>query len=201
MSPVSAPITLDDVRRTLRAHKQRNVPGATHLKKAAVAAIFRQVPSRLELLFIRRAEHPHDPWSGHMAFPGGRVDPSDSGPLGAAVRETREELSLDLDTNATLVGELSHVPAVAHGRPVPMVIFPFVFSLTGESSLVPDAREVQEAVWVPFDFLLDEANRNTLERRIAGVPMRLPAYHYEGRTIWGLTLKMVDELMGLVQDG
>lgn len=199
---MSPPITLNDVRRLLRTHKQRSVvPGAAHLKKAAVAAIFREGPSDLDLLFIRRAEHPRDPWSGHMAFPGGRVDTTDSGPLGAAVRETREELALDLDRNATLVGELSHVPAVAHGRPVPLVIFPFVFSLTGESVLEPDEREVQEAIWVPFSFLLDESNRTTLERRIAGVPMRLPAYHFEGRTIWGLTLKMVDELMALVQSG
>ena len=190
--------TLEEVRQVLRAHRKRTVPIASHMRKAAVAAIFRESPE-LELLFIRRAESPIDPWSGHMAFPGGRVDPRDTGPLGAVVRETREEVALDLDREARLVGELSHVPAIAHGRPVPMVIFPFVFELTGDAELVPDEAEVQEALWVPFSFLLDVKNRGSIEKKIAGVPMRLPAYRLDGRVIWGLTLKMIDELMDLMR--
>ena len=190
--------TLDRVKHALRAHKKRTVPIESHMRKAAVAAVFRQA-SELELLLIRRAEHPNDPRSGPMAFPGGRVDAQDSGPLGAVVRETREEVALDLDRQGQLVGELSHVPAIAHGRPLPMVIFPFVFELTGEADLSPDLREVQEAIWVPFSFLLDVQNRSSIEMKIAGVPMKLPAYRFEGRTIWGLTLKMIDELMELAR--
>ncbi len=192
--------TFDQVKEALRAHQKRTVPIERHMRKAAVAAVFRASDaSGLDLLFIRRAEHPTDPWSGHMAFPGGRVDAGDSGPLGAVLRETREEVALDLERDAQLVGELSHVPAVAHGRPVPMVIFPFVFELTGSPSLAPDVREVQEALWVPFSFLLDQQNRGTIEKRIAGVPVKLPAYRFEGRMIWGLTLRMADELMDLVR--
>src|SRR5688572_1082132 len=190
--------TIANVKEVLRAHRKRTVPIESHMRKAAVAAVFREAPE-LELLFIRRAEHPLDPWSGHMAFPGGRVDATDSGPLGAVVRETKEEVALDLDRQGHLVGELSHVPAIAHGRPVPMVIFPFVFELKGEATLNPDLSEVQEAIWVPFSFLLDEQNRGAIEKRIAGVPMKLPAYRLDGRIIWGLTLKMIDELMDLVR--
>jgi 8-oxo-dGTP pyrophosphatase MutT (NUDIX family) len=194
---VSGP-TLERVKHLLRAHKKRTVPIESHMRKAAVAAVFREAPE-LELLLIRRAEHPHDPWSGHMAFPGGRVDATDSGPLGAVVRETREEVALDLDRQGQLVGELSHVPALAHGRPVPMVIYPFVFELTGEAALQLDRSEVQEALWVPFSFLLEDRNRRFIEKKIAGVSMKLPAYHLEDRILWGLTLKMIDELLDLVR--
>ena len=64
--------------------------------EAAVAAVLRERPGELELLFIRRAEHADDPWSGDLAFPGGRIDPEDAGPREAAIRETLEELQLDL---------------------------------------------------------------------------------------------------------
>jgi 8-oxo-dGTP pyrophosphatase MutT (NUDIX family) len=163
------------------------------MKQAAVAAVLREVKEGApELLFIRRAEHPKDPWSGHMAFPGGRVDKEDESALGAAIRETREELALDLPALARPLGELSHLMAIAHGKPLPMVIVPFVFELVEEPKLVP-SDEVQEALWVPISFLADRMNRSTMEWSI----MTLPCYHYQGRTIWGLTLRMVDELLEL----
>ncbi|MCA9552890.1 MAG: CoA pyrophosphatase [Myxococcales bacterium] len=190
--------TLEHARLALARHSRRTVPVEGVMKKAAVAAVLRQT-SELEVLMIRRAEHERDPWSGHMAFPGGRVDLTDPGPLSAAKRETREEIALDLDAHGRLIGELSHVPAVAHGRKIPMVIVPYVFEVEEIPTLAPDPREVQEAVWVPVPFFLDHANRESMQRTFAGVPLTLPCYHFEGRLIWGLTLKMLDELLGLLK--
>jgi 8-oxo-dGTP pyrophosphatase MutT (NUDIX family) len=192
--------SLDEARRRLATHRPRALPIEGALKKAAVAAIFRERSAHgtLELLFIRRAERAGDPWSGHMAFPGGRVDPGDQGALAAARRETREEVGLDLDAVGELFAELSHQPAMAHGRPLPMVVVPFAFGLSTGAEPIPDAREVQEALWVPLDFLAAPENRGVLERPVAGLPMRLPCYRYEGRVIWGLTLKMLDELLAVL---
>lgn len=167
------------------------------MKQAAVAAVLRE-RGGVEVLLIRRAEHPKDPWSGHMAFPGGRVDPEDAGAFAAALRETREELALDLGRSGRHVGELSHLMATAHARPIPLVIAPFVFELSGDPVLSPN-DEVEEVVWVPLSFLLDPANRGSLERTFAGATFTLPCYRWEGRVIWGLTLRMLDELLGLVR--
>src|SRR5512140_1799579 len=79
----------------LGASEDLTVPAG---RKAAVAAIVRDSRDGAELLFIRRAEHPRDPWSGQMGLPGGRVDPGDPSPFAAAVRETAEEIGLDLAT-------------------------------------------------------------------------------------------------------
>ena len=175
-----------------------------------------------ELLFIHRAEHPLDPWSGHMAFPGGMVDPGDTDPLEAAVRETREELGLDLRATATLLGRLSDVKP--RSLRASLSISPFVFAARGELPPLLPNDEVQEAVWVPWRFLADPRNRSTMTWPRPGAPssgapsasepgapssgapsgsqpvapLVMPCYDLGGRSIWGLTLRMVDELLELL---
>ena len=166
------------------------------MRHAAVAAVVRDGRRGAELLFIRRAEHPGDPWSGHMAFPGGRVEPSDGGPLDACLRETQEELGLDLTVAAEQIGQLSDVPAIARGSPVPLVIFPFVFALApGDVPPLTPNYEVQEAVWIPLAHFAEQTNRSTIRKSFIGIPLHLPAFRWRGRIIWGLTLKMVEELV------
>ena len=145
-----------------------------------MAAVLRQMKTGLELLFILRAKHPRDPWSGQMAWPGGRVDDGDAGPLATAVRETREELALDLERDGELLGALSEVRTHLRRGPGPLSVVPFVFELKGEPALVPNS-EVQEALWVPLPFLLDRREPGTVRvdgaRRAAGhaqLPFRGP---------------------------
>ena len=171
------------------------------LHKAAVAAILRQGPAGrgAELLFIRRSEHPRDPWSGHMGLPGGRVDPGDGTPFAAALRETREELGLDLARTARPLGRLSEVRTHLSGDALPKSVVPFGFALDSVPELVLN-HEVQEAVWVPLGFLADPANRDTMSHVHRGTTLALPCYHFEGRVIWGLTLWIVDDLLALAGD-
>lgn len=188
-----------EVQLALDAHPTREIRADAEVKLAAVAAVLRGrdswAPEDLELLFIRRAEHPNDPWSGHMAFPGGRVDATDASALEAARREVQEEISLDLHAHGRLLGPLSHVPAISKGEVLKMVVHPFVFGVSDpELALRPDPSEVAEALWIPLSLFLDEANRGTMPYSYGGVEMRLPCYDYQGRRVWGLTLKMVDEL-------
>ena len=190
-------LTIESFRSALGGFVPRLLADEDGQTRAAVAAVLRHGENGAELLFIHRAEDPDDPWSGHMAFPGGRVDPEDVGPLAAALRETREEVGLDLETVGEEIGRLSDVPAIGRGRPVGMVITPFVFALEGSPGLVPN-HEVAEVVWVPVDFIADHSNRETMPYRRAGLSFELPCYHYQDHLIWGLTLGMVDELLSLV---
>ena len=180
----------------LARHTPASEAGVPDAHKAAVAAVLRESAAGADLLFIRRAEHPRDPWSGQMGLPGGRVDPGDRDPLAAAVRETREELALDLDADARLLGPLSEVRThLPLGRP-PHSVAPFVFALEREATLVPN-HEVQEALWVPLAFLADRGNRRSMTWVRGGVPLPMPCYHWGERIIWGLTLRIVDELLDL----
>ena len=167
-------------------------------RKAAVAAVFREAPGGLGLLFIRRAEHPGDPWSGQMGLPGGRVDPGDASTLAAALRETREEIGLDLERVGRPLGRLSEVRTHLPLGSVPHSVVPFAFAVEGDPPLSLN-EEVQEALWVPLSFLLDRGNRSSITWVRKGLPLPMPCYRYEGRVIWGLTLKIVDEVIAVAK--
>jgi 8-oxo-dGTP pyrophosphatase MutT (NUDIX family) len=163
---------------------------------AAVAVVLRARGGDLEALLIHRAERTSDPWSGHMAFPGGRLEPGDASPLRAAIREAGEEVGLDLDDEATCLGRLSDAVPQGRGRRLGLAIEPFVFVLHGDPALRL-GDEVQNVVWVPLRFLRDRDHRSSMWYWRAVVPVRLPCYRYHGHLIWGLTLRILDEIVQL----
>jgi 8-oxo-dGTP pyrophosphatase MutT (NUDIX family) len=167
--------------------------------RAAVAIVLRDVEDGPQVLLIRRAERSGDPWSGHMAFPGGREDPGDQSLVATAIRETREELGLDLSTSGRLLGRLSDLPAVARGRRVGITIAPFVFELTNEVKLAYQPEEVAEAIWVPLDPLMHGRLLTTLEHDRDGQRTLSPAHDVDGRIVWGLTYRMLESLFALLR--
>lgn len=178
-------------------------PGRTFLrrflKRSAVAMILQVRAGQLHILMIKRAEREGDPWSGHMAFPGGRMDRSDANGYAVAVRETREEIGLSLGETDECIGRLSDLFARPRRGMFGMTVSPFVFRLDREAAFTPN-HEVAEVVWVPLEFLSETANRQEMVMDIRGVKMAVPCYFYEGRCIWGLSLMMLDELLDLVMD-
>lgn len=156
------------------------------LQRAAVAAIL--TPGR-HLWFIRRADRLGDPWSGHLAFPGGREQASDRSALAAAIRETEEEVGVDL-RDAELLGQLDDL----RSRPMTrLVIRPFVFALPEVPSWRPN-EEVAQVLSFPLDALLQGQGRGDM-RYPPVVGMRLPRVDFAGHRLWGLTLHMVDDLL------
>lgn len=170
------------------------------MKRSAVAMILQVRAGELHILMIKRAEREGDPWSGHMAFPGGRMDSADAHGYAVAVRETAEEVGLSLEEQAQCIGRLSDLHARPHRGPFGMAISPFVFRLDHEVTFSPN-HEVAEVVWVPLEFLSNGDNQEEMIWRYKGVSMMVPCYWYEGRCIWGLSLMMLGELLDLVEGG
>jgi 8-oxo-dGTP pyrophosphatase MutT (NUDIX family) len=150
-------------------------------------------PGGIELLFIRRAEHEKDPWSGHMGFPGGRAEPGDADLEATAVRETQEETGLDLGRDGEPLGALDEVKALARGRPVDLVIAPFVFRLRHRLDGTP-SHEVVSLHWLPLERLLAPETRSMLQYRYEETLLELPCLRIEGLVIWGLTYRMFENL-------
>lgn len=188
---------LHHVERILLRHKPRKKLIRPLLKRSAVAMILQEQQGVVRILMIKRAERTGDPWSGHMAFPGGRMDPGDRHGFDVAVRETEEEIGLTLGHADPCIGRLSEILT----RPVvfrrAMVVSPYVFRLDREPELNPN-HEVDEVVWVPLAYLLDRENRERMTWMRGKIEIPLPCYMFEGYRIWGLSLMMLDELLGLL---
>ncbi len=182
----------------LEAHRPRRTLLRRYRKRSAVALILRVHAGELHILMIKRAEREGDAWSGHMAFPGGRMDPVDSSAFAAAIRETDEEVGVRLEDCASYLGRLSDIPAQPQRGPMGMVVTPYVFRLEQEVETRPN-YEVAEVVWVPLEFLLDTDNRELMTWRRGKVSLQLPCYFYQGKRIWGMSLMMLDEVMDLVE--
>ena len=177
-----------NVRAALASRPPQNVTGPVGAR-AAVAVVLRDGPGRIEILFIRRAEHPSDPWSGQMAFPGGRAEPGDVDLRATALRETREETGIDLETAAEHLGALDEVRATARMRPLDLAISPFVFRLEREVAPVL-SDEVRSVHWLPLDDLLGPTRRSTLDYNHQGDTLQFPCLRVEELVIWGLTYRM-----------
>jgi 8-oxo-dGTP pyrophosphatase MutT (NUDIX family) len=124
-----------------------------------------------------------------MAFPGGRAEPGED-LKATAVRETAEEIGLDLERDAEPLGVLDEVRAMARMRPVSLTILPFVFRLRGPAQPVvgPEVRSVH---WIPFDHLLDAERRSVMDYADQGATLQFPCLRVEDVVIWGLTYRML----------
>lgn len=166
-------------------------------RRAAVAAILRFPASGPEVLLIERAVRSEDRWSGHVSFPGGHADDGDRDLVATAVRETREEVGLDLERNARVLGGLPPVRAIAKGRVLPMTITPLVFHLEGEPVVTP-GPEAAGWFWLPLREAASGALDARHEYRLGPVPLTFPCWRYEGRVVWGLTFGMLKTLLARV---
>jgi 8-oxo-dGTP pyrophosphatase MutT (NUDIX family) len=160
---------------------------------AAVALILRDGRAGIELLFVRRAEHPSDPWSGQMAFPGGRREAGDADLCVTAQRETAEEIGVDLASAGELLGALDEIRAMARMRPLDLVIAPFVFRLERADALSL-STELVSAHWLPLDALLGGGCRSWLDYAHEAERFRFPCLRFEDLVIWGLTYRMFTSL-------
>jgi 8-oxo-dGTP pyrophosphatase MutT (NUDIX family) len=166
--------------------------------RAAVALLLRDGESGIELLLIRRAEHERDPWSGQVGFPGGRAEREDASLEATAVRETLEETGIDLHRHTRLLGRLDDLRALARGRPVDLVIAPFVFRLLRPVDGAP-SHEVVSLHWLPLATLLDPASRASYEYHRDDLVVQLPSLRVGGLVIWGLTHRMFANFASLLE--
>jgi 8-oxo-dGTP pyrophosphatase MutT (NUDIX family) len=144
-------------------------------------------------LLIRRAERTGDPWSGHLALPGGRTQPTDPDLLATAIRETREEVGIILertDLDRVLEDVVPRTPSLP-----PVAVRPFAFALRERPPVVPNP-EVASALWVPLDLVAAPAARHELAVTVRGERRLFPAFATPAGPIWGMTERILTSFLG-----
>ena len=192
----------DVARLALRLAGQRGqtIEAEPPVRYAAIALVLRpSAEGEPELLMIKRAEAEGDPWSGHIACPGGRMEPTDRDLEHTAVRETWEETGIDLARDGRILGTLDDMSPRTATLP-PLVIRPFVAVVKPEVTIV-ESPEVAEAFWVPMAAIRETASWGKALVPIRGVGEReVEVFRHGAYTIWGLThralAQFVDVLAG-----
>jgi 8-oxo-dGTP pyrophosphatase MutT (NUDIX family) len=159
---------------------------------AAVVIIFRQGPQGLEVLLGERKKREGDPWSGQVGLPGGKHHPEDGSLLNTAVRETKEEVGIDLTTHAEILG---HMAPRAPGNKPEMLVVPYVALLRAPVEPVP-GPEMASVFWISLE-LLSPTQGKTMVPTILG-DLNVPSYTIDGRLIWGFTYRILEELLVFV---
>ena len=167
-------------------------------RRAAVAILIRNGEGdQPEMFFIQRAEYEGDPWSGHIAFPGGREEPEDESLFETALRETFEETGIDLRDRSELLGVLDDLRPRTVRLPA-VVVRPFVFLVSDVAEPVLSS-EVAGAFWVPLSILLDRSVWRDARVKAGDAEISRFAFHHEGYVVWGMTEKILSGLLGLLE--
>lgn len=132
-----------------------------------------------------------------MAFPGGRLEARDPSLRAAAERETGEEVGLHLPGTGRLLGPLDEVSSPVRSGPVQLVVSPFVYALEAQVELRPN-HEVASLHWLSLHRLASGEGRGSFELHWQGQTLLMPHIELEGVRIWGLTLRMLDDIFARI---
>lgn len=161
---------------------------------ASVLLILKPSDLGFSLLFIKRPESERDPFSGHMAFPGGRMERVDNDKLDTAIRETKEEVGINIIKSGRVLGVLDDVNP-NNPRARNYVVTPYLSILNEEVPIIPDSKEVEKTVWVPMQHLIDDRNKEIRIRERDGREVVDYAYNYEQYLIWGMTGRILHRFL------
>ena len=187
------------IARALADHPGAVIPGDGIARHAAVALILRLADDGdVELLMIQRAAYPGDPWSGHIALPGGRQEPADASLAQTAIRETLEETAVDLAAVGHLIGTLDEVHPRTPRLP-PLIIRPFVFIAPRRITIAPSA-EVAEAFWVPLPLLAHPSATGEATFTDRGIERTERSFRLGQHVVWGLTERILRQFISYACD-
>lgn len=189
--------------RALAERPARTIDVGPVVRKAAILLCLRaREDDEFELLMIKRADAEGDPWSGHIACPGGRMEPGDRDLAVTAVRETWEETGIDVSRDGRLLGQLDDLAPRSPALPT-IVIRPYVALVRADVEIVP-SREVASAFWVPLRALRTQGSWGLGLVHARNGRRNVSVFRHGEHTVWGLTERVLRQFLdyaGVAPDG
>lgn len=178
----------------LRSEKYMSPNGS--YKKASVHLTVFEKDSEPHLIFIKRASViKEDKHSGQIGFPGGQVEESDKSLEDCALRETNEELGLNL-SKIELLGPMTPIYVYVSN----FMVYPFVGIYHGDPEYILQKSEVDYVIEAPISDFLDDSIIKTKDIQIRqGILKDVPFYDLQGETLWGATAMMTSEFISIIK--
>lgn len=165
-----------------------------NLPRAAVTTILKpdNLNHELVMLFLKRNARVDDPWSGHIAFPGGRFIEQDRDILSTAARELMEETGIDM-RDCEILGALNEVTPSSFRS---IQVTPFVILAPEKVYINLDQNEIERFFWIPVSYFRDQLNIRPHSIVRLGLKTEVPSYKFvEENVIWGLTFRIIQDLI------
>lgn len=175
-------------------HAGPSLEAGARSKRAAVAVLLHDQPHGPHVLLMKRAERQGDPWSGHISLPGGRHEVFDPDLHATAIRETHEELGIQL-AGMQYLGQLAPLHPRSSG-PTGIEVTPFVF-LTDAIVEPTCGPEALAAFWLPLETASAGAFDSTYQ--YPGSDMTFPSWTFDGHVIWGLTWRILGDVLAVAK--
>lgn len=168
-----------------------------HARQAAILILLYPKGDQIQTVFINRARHHSDVHSGQISFPGGQLERTDANLEACAVRETQEEIGVEI-SGQSLIGRLSplYIPVSN------FLVTPIMASIPYIPEFLPDQTEVQAILPVPMAHLLDAQNLGVMDMELSSgrKVIDVPFFQVQERTIWGATAMILSECLHLVRE-
>ena len=179
--------TLKNIREIFK-DTSANLPFDIRQRNTAVAMIFHQNEAELNLCFGLRAQFEGDPWSGDMAFPGGKGEPIDNSFHDIAKRETFEETGLIL-SGSNLAGAMDEFQTHGSESRPPLLLRPMIYILEDAPASFQISSELEDAFWIPVPYLWHK--KNWVDDYVEWNGRTFPGIQFREHVIWGLTLRIL----------
>lgn len=166
------------------------------IRQAAVTILLREHLAEVELLIIQRAVYPNDPWSGHLALPGGRADAADQHLIATAARETFEEVGIRLNPEQHYIGRLATL--LPQNPRLPKIEISPLIAIAPETFSMQLSDEVADAFWMPLRGLKQHGLSDFYRWKMDEVVIKYPAYSSPRGPIWGITQKILTDFLLLL---
>jgi len=192
---MKAKFTIDEIKTRLVHYQPKSPPPPIGKRAASILIPFYSTPQGLSLVFMKRTEDP-GPHGGQISFPGGSKDVTDRDDEFTAIRETEEEFGVERQ-KIQIWGGLNSLATGGSN----FWITPFIGSIATPCRFNPNPAEVERLIIIPFSHLLNSSNFTIGPYRWRNFTIISPLYTYHEDIIWGLTARIIQNLISLLRTG